>query len=116
MAEPSVLYEIPIFLFLAVAIYTFYQMREAQSSFKTKGPLKESFKWLTFASFFFILLGFNHLFHDVAPLPGELSNFFHYIVCHGFLLFAVICIAIAAKKTQNFAYVAYEKGKGSDTG
>jgi hypothetical protein len=91
-------YEVPLFIFVLLAIYTIYKLVIARRLL-TGGSLNEPYLWFIIAAIFFLLWGVDHIYHDMVPLSENLRLFFHYVISHGMLLISMICIAIAAGKT-----------------
>lgn len=100
MAVPFI-YEIPILVILILLFYfviqNFLTMRAISTS-----PLKKVHSWLIAAGIFFMVWGADHLYNDIVPLTENEELFFHYVVSHGGLLIAVICLAMAAKYIGDF--------------
>jgi len=109
VTQLQLLYEIPLFIFLVLSAYTIFQLKKAKAHLG-KSPMADSYKWIMVAAIFFTLWGVDHIYHDLVTLPEHLRLFFHYIISHGFLLTAMVFIAIAARKTLEFAYSWKEKG------
>lgn len=111
MQPLALFYVIPLFIFVFLAVYTIYELTKAKRQFLSQGPLFDSFGLLVMASIFLGMWGIEHIFHDLFPMQPDLGDFFHYVVSHGFLLAAMISITVAAKRTQKFVYLTFEKGK-----
>lgn len=94
------IYELPLFIFVLLAIYTIYQLWLAKKPF-TGGSLVGPYNWFIAATVFLGLWSIDHMFNDLVPRPAELTMFFHYVVSHGMLLIAMVCIAVAAAKTKD---------------
>lgn len=100
----QLIYEIPLFLYAILGIYTIFQLIKARQSLPKDSPLNESYRWFILAGVFFLLWSLDHMYHDLVPLPEGLKNFFHFVISHGFQLIGMVCVAIAARKTQEFTY------------
>ena len=92
-------YEIPLFIFIALALYTIHKLWVAQRLL-SGGSLREPYRWFIAATVFFLLWGLNHVYNDVVPLPAATQVFLHYVVSHGMLVVSMLCIAVAAGKTE----------------
>ena len=99
-------YEIPLFLFIFVAIFVIKQIMKVDKNF-AEGDLKESYNWLMLSSVFFTLWAVMHLYADLFKMPSGQELFFHYVISHGFLLISMMCLGMSALKTQR----AYTTGK-----
>ena len=95
-----IFYEIPLFVFIVVAIYAIYQLTIVREQL-APGDLRDAHMWLIAGVISFTLWGLDHLYHDLVPLSAELQLFFHYVISHAFLMIAMICIGISAKKTKD---------------
>lgn len=93
-------YEIPLFVFIALAIYTIYSLVIARR-FLYGGKISGPYLWFIVATVFFALWGADHVYHDFVHLPAEVSLFFHYVISHGFLLISMFCVAVAAHQTRS---------------
>jgi hypothetical protein len=98
------IYEIPLFLFIGLAIYTIYAFFAARKIW-AGGTLVKTYSWLILATIFFTLWGIDHVYHDMFPLSEKLLLFFHYGISHGFLLISMICLAISAYQTKLIAKI-----------
>ena len=104
VTQLQIIYEIPLVIFLFLAVYTIYQLKKAKTHLG-KSPIADSFKWIILASVFFTLWGVMHIYSDVSPaVDKSTGDFLHFIISHGFLLIAMGLIAIAARKILQFAY------------
>ncbi len=95
------IYEIPLFIFIILAIFTIIKLYQAQKLLEG-GAIGRSYRMLMYSGIFFMLWAVDHIYHDLVPLPPELKDFFHFVISHGFLLISMTFIAIAAgiiKKT-----------------
>ena len=95
-------YEVPLFIFVILAIYSITLFTKS-AKLLAGGKLQKSMSWLLFATIFFTLWGIDHIYHDLVPLSPDMRDFFHYIVSHGMLLIALVCLAVSAHAT-NEAY------------
>src|SRR3989344_4433171 len=91
-------YEIPLFAFVLLALYTIHKMWVARKLL-AGGSLKEPYLWFIIATVFFLLWSLDHIYNDLYPLPDNVQVFSHYIISHGMLLISMACIAVAAGKT-----------------
>lgn len=94
------IYEVPLFLFIILAIYTIYQLWLAKKPF-AGGSLVKPYNWFIAAAVFLGLWAVDHIYNDLIPRPAELTIFFHYVISHGMLLISMVCIAVAAAKTKS---------------
>jgi hypothetical protein len=92
-------YEIPLFVFVALAIYTIYSLVVARR-FLVGGKISSPYLWFIIATVFFALWGIDHVYHDLVLLPPDIALFFHYTISHGFLLISMFCVAVAAHQTR----------------
>lgn len=105
----QITYEIPLFIYVVLGIYTIFQLRKAREELKS-GPLARAYKWFIFAAIFFTLWAVDHMFHDLMPTLTEgMKDFFHFVISHGFQLIAMVCVAIAARLTHQYTYDTKEK-------
>lgn len=95
-------YEIPLFVFIALSIYTVYAFFVARKIW-AGGMLAKPYSWLIYATLFFTFWGIDHVYHDLFPLSEQLLLFFHYGISHGFLLISIVCLTIAAYQTKAIA-------------
>jgi|SRR3989344_3572555 len=107
----QLIYEIPLFSYVILGVYTIFQLIKARQSLTKDSPLNESYRWFILAGVFFLLWSLDHIYTDLVPLQENLRGFFHFVISHGFQIIGMICIAIAAKKTQKFTYQWKEKGR-----
>ncbi|GBE19666.1 MAG TPA: hypothetical protein ENG87_01070 [Candidatus Pacearchaeota archaeon] len=98
MTHVPISYDIPIFVFIALALYTTYKLNKVRN-YLLEGALKKSYFWLVVASIFFTLWAVSHLVSDFLGY-GDLELILHYGISHGFLLISMLCIAISAQKIQ----------------
>ena len=108
----QILYEIPLFLFVLIAIYVIYSLVKVRS-YVNDTELKGTHSWLIYASVFFSLWAVDHIFQDLYPFrDANIQLFFHYVISHGFLLISMICIGISVKKTREiYAHVVEKRTK-----
>lgn len=108
----QIIYEIPLFLFVLIAIYVIYSLVKVRS-YVNDTELKGIHSWLIYASISFSLWAVDHIFHDLYPFKNITTQlFFHYVISHGFLLISMICIGISAKKTKDvYTHVIEKKRK-----
>ncbi len=100
----KIIYEVPLFIFVILSIYTIWQLIVARKLL-AGGEIRRPYLWFIIASIFFALWGVDHIFHDFFPLSAESAHFFHYVISHGLLLISMIFITIAARLTS-FIYKA----------
>lgn len=91
-------YEIPLFVFILLGLYTIYSLIVARKCLEG-GNLSKPYLWFIIATVFFLLWSFDHIYNDIVPAE-ESAVFYHYFISHGLLLISMICIAIAAGKTK----------------
>lgn len=60
------------------------------------------FFWLIMSGIAMILFVLEHLHQDLIPYSENTTLFLHFVVSHGFLLVAVIFLAIAGNHIGNF--------------
>ncbi len=94
----SIYYEVPLFVFILIAIYVIYQLVNVRK-YLADGELKDSQMWLILGAVFFALWATIHIYFDMFPVAEDKKLFFHYIISHGMCLISMICIGISAKKT-----------------
>ncbi len=92
-------YELPLIVFIILAIYTIYRLYLAKKPLG-KGSLAQPYNWFIAATVFLMLWAVDHMYHDLVPLSEELQTFFHYILSHGLLLIAMVCLTVSADKTK----------------
>lgn len=106
MAHVSIYYEIPIFVFIALALYTIYKLNKVRT-YIAEGALRQSFLWIVISSISFILWGIIHIISDFFT-SDTMELILHYWVSHLFLLISMICLAISASKIEK----SYKKLEG----
>ncbi len=108
MAHLPTIHDLPIFIFIVLALYTIYKLNKVKT-YIAEGDLRQSFYWLVIASISFTLWGVIHLISDFLVFDNKnIEIFLHYWVSHIFLLFSMICIAISANKIER----SYKKLEG----
>jgi len=105
------LYEIPLVVYTILGVFAIYQLMKAKKSLTSQSPLTESYNWFIIAAIFFSLWAVVHIYTDLMGLPVELGDFFHFVISHGMQVVGMICVSVAAWKTQSFAYNWKEKGE-----
>ena len=100
MTNIPLFYEIPIFAFVALALFTIYKLNKVKT-YIAEGVLKQSFLWIVVTSIFFTLWGIVHIIGDFFSPNKVVESFIHFGVSHTFLLISMICLAISAHKIEN---------------
>jgi len=96
-----IIYEVTLFVFVLLGAYTVYSLFLARKAIG-QGVFAEPYGWFIASTLFLILWAVTHIYNDLVPLPADLDLFSHYIVSHGLLLIAMVCLTVAAIKTKNF--------------
>lgn len=94
-----IFYEIPIFLILLLLVYGIYQLRTARD-LAGSGLISKPFNWCIRGTFFVVLWSLVHIVQDILRVSERIEYILHYIVGHGFLFIAAMCVTIAIIKIK----------------